>query len=160
MWLIKILNIKLTQIIMNKAMFLNVGSFVLSTIIKVIVPSGKAYRSINPKYFMYFIFISILTPFGILFFRLHNCNIPKNIPLPITPLINESLLSIIHFIMFSNTISHFFMLIKRCNYLSSFSLITTRILSQVDIVEISTFISEDDLIFTSIVPSAFTGIKP
>ncbi|WP_157973002.1 hypothetical protein [Aureibaculum luteum] len=55
---------------MSKAMFLKVGSVVWSTIIMPIVPSGKAYRSINPKYFMLLIFLSFLIPLGIFFFNI------------------------------------------------------------------------------------------
>jgi hypothetical protein len=61
---------------MNKAMFLKVGSFVLSTIIQAIVPSGKIYTTINPKYFMPLIFTSVFITFGILFLRIHNLPTP------------------------------------------------------------------------------------
>ncbi len=74
---------------MSKAIFLKVGSFVLSIIIDAIVPSGKIYITMNPKYFMPLMFASFFTTFGTLFLIIHNLDIPINEELTNTLLINE-----------------------------------------------------------------------
>lgn len=97
---------------MNKAIFLKVGAFVLSIIIQTIVPSGKAYRSINSKYFMPLIFISIFTAFGIFLVRLQVFTKPITVNSITIPIIMESLWAITQVIMSLNVFTQIYYLKK------------------------------------------------
>ena len=91
----------------NRAMFLKVGSVVWSIIIAPIVPSGKAYRNINPKYFMPLIFVSLLMVFGRFFLNVHNLDIANSTQAIIDSTINESLLAVIQVVMSLNMFTRF-----------------------------------------------------
>jgi len=93
-------------------MYLKVGSFVLSTIIQTMVPSGKAYRSINSKYFMALIFPSLFIALGIFLVRTQVFAKPINTNSTTIAMIMESLWVVIQVIMSLNVFTQLHYLYK------------------------------------------------